>query len=180
MADAVIFVHLRRKRGRTVRAPLVDISDDEFVQEGVSAVFILTDLVNVDVNTSDRRIDEDGLPAAQKIHATAADVPIELYDLILSFLDQSVVGDTTSGVQVLRNKVTATKHEISQLGLVCRSWARMCQLKMFCWLKLRSGADFRDLLELAEHPCSRIAHYVERLELVASSQSTPWIHNVCM
>lgn len=123
---------------------------------------------------------DNALSVSPSSLATAADIPIELYDLLLYFLQPPAAGNISQGSQEQRNKVIAKKRELGQLGLVCRPWAHMCQKKMFRTVTLQSHKDFRELLALASHPWSRISQYTERLQLVANNNSTPWIHDVCL
>ncbi|KAJ3558198.1 hypothetical protein NM688_g1070 [Phlebia brevispora] len=90
--------------------------------------------------------------------ATASDVPIELYDLIISFYEPPSLSELSQ--QDSRNQVTVSKREMGQIALVCCSWARTCQPKIFRDVALRSNEDADTLLRLANSPTSRIANYL--------------------
>ena len=113
-------------------------------------------------------------------YATAAEIPPELYDLILDFLEGERNGDDYDGKQADRNRVVVDQCELGRLGLVCWSWAGMCQAKLFQLLILRSQNDFRKLEMLASHRHSRISQYIENLQLEAYGRARPWIHTICL
>lgn len=108
------------------------------------------------------------------VPATAADIPPELYDLILDFFEV----DKGRTKQQQRNRVHVNKRELGSCALVCRGWAGMCQKKIFRAIILRSGKDLAALLALISSSGSTVAANLEYLDLVQSSSCTPWIHSV--
>ena len=75
--------------------------------------------------------------------------------------------------------IPVTKHELATFALVCRSWAKLCQKKIFKSVVLRSREDLFELLSLAGRHGSCIDRYIRRLVLEPRADSPPWIHLVC-
>ncbi|KAF7794973.1 hypothetical protein EIP86_006116 [Pleurotus ostreatoroseus] len=86
----------------------------------------------------------------------AAEVPVELFDLVLSFYTAQDLHDA----QLERNYVKTEKRQIAQIALVCRAWARACQPKLFEELELRSREDLKQLLSLMARPKTLIRDYI--------------------
>ncbi|KAJ3554731.1 hypothetical protein NM688_g2955 [Phlebia brevispora] len=103
--------------------------------------------------------------------ATATDLPVELFDLILSFYDSSSFS----------NKVGISKRQLGAIVLVCRHWALACQPKMFENIRLHGLKDFNRLWEAMSHPLSRIGGYVKTIEYIVwdDLSATPWIYIAC-
>lgn len=109
----------------------------------------------------------------QDMPATAADIPEELFDVILSFVEvHSIIAP--------RIYVPVGKRGLGQFALVCRRWGRICQTKIFTFTILRSRQDFYDLCAFMARPGSVIPSAIRFLELQIKEQSVPWIHLVCL
>lgn len=107
--------------------------------------------------------------------ATAADIPIELHDLILDFFTL----EDWEG-QLGRNHVMISKHDLSCCALVCRTWAAICQKKIFKNITLRSSEDVYELLSLASHLSSQAFRHTDHLRLATTVSLKPWIHLVSL
>ncbi|KAJ3554728.1 hypothetical protein NM688_g2956 [Phlebia brevispora] len=109
--------------------------------------------------------------------ATAADIPSELFDLILSFYDPRAQASYWE-----RNNVPIPKRELGSIALVCRSWALACRVKIFNDIILRRLEDAEELLAFVKHPMSHIAEYLSYISFVLPKDSKcgmPWIHIAC-
>ncbi|KAJ3532466.1 hypothetical protein NM688_g7418 [Phlebia brevispora] len=108
--------------------------------------------------------------------ATAADVPVELFDLILSFYSPYGLDD-----HEWINSVPIQKGKLSALSLVCRTWASICQQKLFEVVTLWNLKDAETLLELMNHPASRIGGYLRKVvyRLSTDNCKIPWVHTAC-
>lgn len=105
---------------------------------------------------------------------TGADIPEDLFDLILDFM--VVRGD--SGV-ARSSYVPIRKSELGRVALVCRRWARICQAKIFERIRIWSRHDFLRLWSFVVRPDSVIPRSLARLVLAPDLMSAPWIHLVC-
>lgn len=107
--------------------------------------------------------------------ATAAHLPVELFDLILSFIE--VDRFETSFYPM----VGFNKRNLGRVALVCRRWASICQPKIFQVIVLRSRQDSINLWSFIFRPGSMVPRLIQRLWLVPASfdASAPWIHLVC-
>ncbi|KAJ3551254.1 hypothetical protein NM688_g4809 [Phlebia brevispora] len=108
--------------------------------------------------------------------ATAADIPVELYDLILSFysIDPLHLAEE-------RNHTGVTRSELCDLALVCHRWALACQPKLFHSIDLWNLEDAEGLLELVDHATSRIGGYLKviRYVLYIDNCERSWVHIAC-
>lgn len=102
---------------------------------------------------------------------TGADIPVDLFDLILSFITVDSSGLMTS----------SPKGNLVHIALVCRRWASICQSKIFEKITLRSCSDFDDLWSFITRPGSVIPRSLCCLCLQPANfvTSAPWIHQVC-
>ncbi|KAJ3531869.1 hypothetical protein NM688_g7510 [Phlebia brevispora] len=108
---------------------------------------------------------------------TAANFPVELFDLMLSFYEH----DPCNGeYDRPRKSVGINRRNLGTLALICRRWALACQPKIFEEISLKGLEDFNGLWELMSHPSSRIGGYLKtvRYELTNDSR-IPWIHVAC-
>ena len=94
--------------------------------------------------------------------ATAADLPSDLDELILSFLARSPYGGQGS---------QATTSQLSLMALVCRKWAQLCQKAIFQTVLFRSQRACEAFATLASHRCSQISRYVDTVILLAHGPS---------
>ncbi|KAJ3529826.1 hypothetical protein NM688_g7797 [Phlebia brevispora] len=118
---------------------------------------------------------------------TAANIPPELFDLILSFLVHQAddgddrISDDSGDHWYGLNLVLVDKRNLSSVTLVCRHWAKLTQRKLFENLFLRNKRDAEELLRLLDNPSSRILQYISviifKLTLTQSPWE-PWIHVV--
>lgn len=104
--------------------------------------------------------------------ASGADLPEDLFDLILDFLQ-------LYSFSVL-NDVQASKQQLGCIALVCRRWARFCQAKIFEEVTLRSRQEYLDLRSFVTRPNSAIPRSIRGMLLKPDILSVPWIHNVCL
>lgn len=107
--------------------------------------------------------------------ATASDLPVDLFDLIISFIEVHVHERNFNGM------VGFNKRSLGRVALVCRRWARTCQPKIFETITLRSRQDFIDLWSLIVCPESMVPRFIRYLGLDPANfdASAPWIHLVC-
>lgn len=107
--------------------------------------------------------------------ATAADIPEELFDLIISFF-------TITSYEKSLDHITLDKRELARIALVCRRWAALTQPKIFESIVLHCHEDVSGLMALIAHPKCQITKYVERVGLslsVVETRRKPWVHTVC-
>ena len=106
-------------------------------------------------------------------------IPPELFRNILGFLQ---VRDETQEYhpRYTRDYNLLTKHELGQLALVCRDWARICQKHIFAHITLRSKQDFIYLLQMSSSTYSNISRYVANIKLIYTIPCVPWIHLVAL
>ncbi|KAF7790940.1 hypothetical protein EIP86_001899 [Pleurotus ostreatoroseus] len=112
----------------------------------------------------------------------AADIPIELYALLLSFLITEYTAVALKTPQDERNNVKINKRELSAISLVCREWALVCQPKIFEEIWLRDKEDLDTLCSFLGSPVSCVFLYVRTVWCRHSADvpSPPWIHHACM
>ncbi|KAJ3521858.1 hypothetical protein NM688_g8961 [Phlebia brevispora] len=141
-------------------------------QSNLSSLFVCEPPPDIGVSS----IESSVTPSASTMPATAADVPIELYDLILSFYEPRT-SDDYHDVQY----VPIQKHKLGAKALVCRNWALKCQPKLFDDIELRSLDDAEQLITFMNHPTSRVHRYLKTISyrLVDISPGIPWIHIAC-
>lgn len=103
------------------------------------------------------------------VRPAAADVPVDLFDSILAFIE---VDWRDSGYG---------KRDLGSIALVCRRWAKICQQKIFQRIVLRSRQDFYEFRSFIVRPESVIPQSLEHLELFPTNfvTSPPWIHLIC-
>ncbi|KAJ3555191.1 hypothetical protein NM688_g2713 [Phlebia brevispora] len=109
--------------------------------------------------------------------ATAADIPADLFDLILSFYK---VGDWNRHQRY--NYVLIHKRKLGAISLVCRRWADLCQPKLLPRvIQLQSLADAEELLGLMNDPSSHVGGYLKTITFVLPTCRcrVPWIHIAC-
>lgn len=104
----------------------------------------------------------------------AAKVPVELFDLILSFYTAQDFNDA----QLERNYVKTEKRQIASVALVCRTWAAACQPRLFEELELRCREDLEQLLGLMACPKTKIQQYIWfiKCRVKPADSSPPWIY----
>ncbi|KAJ3557881.1 hypothetical protein NM688_g1231 [Phlebia brevispora] len=119
------------------------------------------------------------LPTAAGVHhvpnneaTTGADVPPELFDIILSHVQ--LPG------QSCENALCMKKEDLGRLSLVCRRWAKFLLPRIFSQITLRSRDDSVMLVSLLRHPHSHIKHHIETIiaELPTCRPYEPWAHDV--
>ncbi|KAJ3559039.1 hypothetical protein NM688_g583 [Phlebia brevispora] len=104
--------------------------------------------------------------------ATGGDVPVELFDIVLSFM-------RCNEETMYSGNIYMSKRELGLISLVCRRWARIVQRHIFYRITLRGVEDAHTLLSFLRNAHSSIARYIE---LVILSQSLtqypymPWVH----
>ncbi|KAJ3536903.1 hypothetical protein NM688_g6774 [Phlebia brevispora] len=103
---------------------------------------------------------------------TGADVPVELFDILLKYIGHEGDPDAKSGISM-------DKRELGLISLACRRWADSLRPHIFQMITLRSIKDAHTLLSFIRHSHSFIARYIE--EVVLSQSLTPypyspWIH----
>ncbi|KAJ3559034.1 hypothetical protein NM688_g584 [Phlebia brevispora] len=106
-------------------------------------------------------------------NATGADVPVELFDILLKYirLDKAHYDDDGG--------ILMDKRELGLISLVCPRWLRILRPLIFSRITLRSGEDACTLLSLLHHPHSSIAPYIETVVLSQSLTPypyLPWLH----
>lgn len=106
---------------------------------------------------------------------TAADIPPELFDLILYFLmlQTNVRTDGEERLQV----VDVSKREMCNCGLTCRYWADICLSKAFQYAKIASREELLELAVLVQSPHSYFRRYLTVVDLVQVDSKLPWIHH---
>lgn len=112
--------------------------------------------------------------------ATAADIPPELFESILSFLDENGNTGKLSNGRFL-NYVSITKQDLGSISLVCRHWATICRMKIFKRITLRSREDVYQLLSFLTTPASSLGRFVgtfraENPHKPQNERSEPWLH----
>ncbi len=111
---------------------------------------------------------------------TGANIPEDLFETILDFLDEEIELAMTRfdyGEKEKKNK----KRELGRCSLTCRYWARRCQPRIFEHIYLRSKRDLEQLLSLLESPSSHISGYIKRLYLTQkSSHFKSWVYLVSL
>lgn len=109
--------------------------------------------------------------------ATAADIPIELHDLIFDFfVIEADYKDTI--VFYRRNFVKATVRDLGHCALVCHAWTPVFQRVIFNTITFRSRQHFLDFVALASHPQSCISGYVYGAHVVQRGEfgGVPWLY----
>lgn len=112
-----------------------------------------------------------------KMPATAADIPPELFDLILDSLNlNSYVSEDYQ-----RQIAHVSKHDLNMATLVCRHWAKLCQTKLFEEVSLSSPEDVSQLLGLLKSTEGRVGNSIRSLYIPTSSLSDeaktkPFLH----
>lgn len=105
------------------------------------------------------------------MYATAADLPAELVDRILDFIDPKLIDEEPA--------VVMTKKELALVGRSCRYWAQRCQSRIFEELILRSAADVHSLLAFLRDDKSCVSRFLHSLILQVYPSRTPseaWLH----
>lgn len=116
--------------------------------------------------------------------ATAADLPPELFPIIIGHLFDSSFLSIYCRPPVDDAKVSAlkdTKQHLSACSLTCLWWAQQCRPVVFQMLTLRSADDVRILQGFLAHPSPRlpsIQAYIQVLGLQQSLDESTWIHRV--
>ncbi len=114
---------------------------------------------------------------------TGANIPEELFERILDFLDKEIVTAwfipcSSSPSILLHGK--ERKRALGRCILTSRYWATRCQPRIFEIIHLESKANVDQLLSLLESPLSRISGYIKKLILLqyVVSDSMSWMHLV--
>lgn len=120
------------------------------------------------VQVAQRHRDHSGLgyPQDHGHLATAADIPPELFDVILAHI-YTLCGD---------------KRVLSSISLVCRRWAYLMQPRIFWNITLRDRSDVNALCGFTLSRRSRVASYIREVKLsldVTEGPSPPWVHTFC-
>ncbi|KAJ3555676.1 hypothetical protein NM688_g2443 [Phlebia brevispora] len=111
--------------------------------------------------------------SADERGATGADVPVELFDILLKYIRLEREYDYDDG------GIPMDKRELGLISLACGRWARTLRPLIFRMITLRSIEDAHTLLSFLHHPHSSIAPYID---VVVLSQSLtpypylPWVH----
>ncbi|PSS38075.1 hypothetical protein PHLCEN_2v55 [Hermanssonia centrifuga] len=88
---------------------------------------------------------------------TGANVPEDLFERILDFLDEEIAR--------WRHDEGKEKHKLGECSLTCRYWARRCQARTFEHIRLQSEKDMDQLLSFLESTSSRLSGYIKHLYL---------------
>ncbi|KAJ3539575.1 hypothetical protein NM688_g6344 [Phlebia brevispora] len=129
------------------------------------------------------------IPRWRRIAMTLADIPIELYDLILGFLSLELCeGPGSPGYSdhrckdraaCSRNYVSCTKRELHQILCVCRRWAHVLRPVAYERLVLRGRKDLNRLCAILDTPQQGVrGRYMEGQLDVLEHLRDPWIHNI--
>ncbi|KAJ3530619.1 hypothetical protein NM688_g7683 [Phlebia brevispora] len=122
--------------------------------------------------------------------ATAADLPIELHDVILGFLSLGFCnGPGSPGfsdhrckdrVGCIRNHVSCTRHELHQMVCVCRRWAYLLRQAIFKRITVYNRHNCRKLLTLLDGAQAEggAAQSLSGDLDMDEQLRTPWIHNI--
>ncbi len=112
-------------------------------------------------------------PSISSMFATGEDVPPELFEYVLDFIDNTadIFGNSS---------VVMDKRDVGKCALTCRYWAQRCQPRIFDQITLRSREDVYELASFLDSPLSSVASYICRLKLEhkGSVLATPWVHLV--
>ncbi|KAI0090861.1 hypothetical protein BDY19DRAFT_741680 [Irpex rosettiformis] len=109
-------------------------------------------------------------------YATAADLPPELFPLILQHLT-----DDDQGREYSRR---STKYDLSAVSLTCRFWAERCRPHLFRSLNLQTKEhlyEFSELLDQASHALQEVTPltvHLQTLLVIPLEGGPPWIHLV--
>lgn len=107
--------------------------------------------------------------------ATAADLPPELFERIISFL----AGERLE--HQFDMPLEVSKGQLGVCSLTCRFWAVQCRRRMFRRLTLRSHEDFTTLqafVEASKEYNWSIARFLGEVELECRISDHPWIHHL--
>ncbi|PSS38088.1 hypothetical protein PHLCEN_2v68 [Hermanssonia centrifuga] len=114
------------------------------------------------------------LVSVPSVTATGANVPEDLFERVLVFLDEEV-----TSAWHWDNEREKRKRELGRCSLTCRYWARRCQPRIFEHIRLPSKYCLDQLLSLLESPLSHVSDYIKHLYLIQhTSDSKSWIHLV--
>lgn len=100
--------------------------------------------------------------------ASAADIPEELFELVLDILTRDV-----TLIRKPEDRAPA-KRCMNRCSLVCKFWASRCRPRIFSHLTLRSIRDAHTLLSLSH----TVRHYIVDLFLEETEPCEPWTHIV--
>ena len=102
---------------------------------------------------------------------TGADIPVEVIGRVMAVLDFDP-NDPRSERQL-------KKRNLATCALVSRTWAPLCQRKIFSSVSLRCAADVHTLLSFLRAWNSRVREYILDLRIQPYRASEePWIHHV--
>ncbi|PSS38087.1 hypothetical protein PHLCEN_2v67 [Hermanssonia centrifuga] len=100
---------------------------------------------------------------------SGANIPEDLFERILDFLDEEIKPDTS-----LMWEEGRKRRELVGCSLTCRYWARRCQPRIFEHTRLQSEDDMCQLLSFLESPLSHLSDYIKHLYLIQHT-SKSWI-----
>lgn len=113
---------------------------------------------------------EKGKQRAVVAFATASDLPEELFERILDFIEFRDIYH--------EDIVQMSKKDIGSCALVCRYWAHRCRPRIFKELTLRCRKDVQELCKLLDEPNTKILTYISDIILHHQGTGEPWVHLV--
>ncbi|KAJ3551844.1 hypothetical protein NM688_g4475 [Phlebia brevispora] len=109
--------------------------------------------------------------------AIGADVPPELFDIVLGWLANEGLRNASKG------RVGATNRELGSMALVCRRWAKLVQPIIFEWIELRNREDVATVRKSLRSPATAVSKHLRHPQLnldgTTYHSNTPWIHTAC-
>ncbi|KAJ3557943.1 hypothetical protein NM688_g1202 [Phlebia brevispora] len=118
-----------------------------------------------------------------------ADIPVELFDLMLRFLSVGLCGGASSlgfddhrcknREECSRNYVDCTRHELIQIARVCRRWSHLVGPILSRRVVLRGPKDLTGILAIRHYPQFHNdgQYLVGDLDIIEQLHA-PWIHNI--
>jgi len=100
--------------------------------------------------------------------ASASDLPSELVDRILDFIDPKIFYEDPA--------VSMDKKELGLVASSCRYWAQRCQPRIFEEIILRSSVDVYDLLAFLDDARSCVSLHLRCIILQSNLPKAPWLH----
>ncbi|KAJ3559788.1 hypothetical protein NM688_g126 [Phlebia brevispora] len=105
--------------------------------------------------------------------ATGSDVPVELLEKMLRYVDLNI--------QWAGHAVQMNKRDIGWASLVCSRWADILRPRIFKTITLRNRGDVITLSSFVIHPLSHVAKYIEDIMILQSLTQypyQPWTHTL--
>ena len=104
-----------------------------------------------------------------RVHASGAEIPEELIEIIVKDLHISTVNS--------RGEESLNMRAVGRYSLVCRYWANIFQRVLFRVVGLTSEKDVMQLLQYLRQPRSRIQEYIFGFHVPPQAiTGRPWIH----